>query len=109
MRNGGTHPKPVQRRRGVVRRFFGDAGAVVVRIEREDTSVALMVEREVAQALVARYGVHGSVGTIDMSSIIGVEVEYVESSVGVVGEISAVTRPRTGRRTLMSRSCAMRA
>jgi hypothetical protein len=109
MRNRGRHSKQVQRRRGVVRRFLGDAGAVVIRIEREDTSVALMVESDVAQALVARYGVSGSDGAIDMSGIIGVEVEYVESSVGVVGEISAVTRPRTGRRTLMSRSCAMRA
>jgi hypothetical protein len=84
MRSGGRHSKQVQRRRGVVRRFLGDAGAVVVRIEREDASVALMVERDVAQALVARYGVPGSDGTIDMSAIIGVEVEYVESNVGVI-------------------------
>jgi hypothetical protein len=66
---------------------LGDAGGVAVRIEREDAFVALMVEREVAQALVARYGVHGSVGTIDMSAIVGLEVEYVESSVGVVIEL----------------------
>jgi hypothetical protein len=87
MRSGGRHSTQVQRRRGVVRRFFGDAGAVVVGIEREDATVALMVESDVAQALVAGYGVASPDGSIDMSGIVGVEVEYVESAIGLVVEL----------------------
>lgn len=81
--------------KGVVRRFFGDAGMVAVRIERSDgVFVSLPVARNVADTLVATFGVPRPDG-VDMSGVIGLAVIYEESEVGMVVRLEVAPHSST--------------
>jgi hypothetical protein len=78
--------------RGKVRRFFGDAGAAVIAVEKEPGNVAaLMLAPEVVEELVARYGIPDG-GTVEMSGLIGLAVEYDESSIGIATRVVILDR-----------------
>jgi hypothetical protein len=78
--------------RGKVRRFFGDAGAAVIAVEKEPGNVAaLMVAPEVVEELVARYGIPNG-DTVEMGELIGLAVEYDESNIGIVTRVVVLDR-----------------
>jgi hypothetical protein len=70
---------------GVIKRFFGDAGATFVGIEQESGNVAaFMCEPDLARSLVRKYGAVRDQGGVGMDGIIGLRVEYTESAHGTL-------------------------
>lgn len=81
-------------RTGTVRRFVGDRSMVVLGLVRGDgVYVVLPVEPREAAALVLRYGVVMREG-IDMSALVGKNVEYTESDTGMVVRLDVLAAPR---------------
>lgn len=68
---------------GIVERFFGDGGGVVVAIRRGAGIAAFMCDDAVARSLVREYGVERE-GAVDMSRILGLPVSFEESAAGVL-------------------------
>jgi hypothetical protein len=75
---------------GIVERFFGDGGGVVIAIRRETGISAFVCDDAVARALVREYGVERE-EAVDMSRIIGLPVSFEESAAGVL--VSLHVRP----------------
>jgi hypothetical protein len=68
---------------GTLRRFFGDAGAVVIAIERERGVAAFMCDDALARVLIREYGAQQD-DSVDMSHIIGLPVSFKENAAGVL-------------------------